>query len=129
MGMWDIQPWGNDGAADWYAEFMESTKLRSQWLTAMQPGADGDPDQVRAAIAIFIMLGRVYVWPTEHLDSDLELSLTECRKLLAVEEYTESEELLEQISLELAELESRRKPNASPSSDSPKAKRPWWGFW
>ncbi|HDN60149.1 MAG: hypothetical protein DRP93_05335 [Candidatus Neomarinimicrobiota bacterium] len=31
MGMWDIEPYDNDAAADWLGDLMDSTKLGEAW--------------------------------------------------------------------------------------------------
>ena len=61
--MWALQPWDNDQAADWFGGFMDRTRLRDEWLKGIQADPVDEPDIVRAAAAVFVMLGRVYVWP------------------------------------------------------------------
>jgi len=36
MGTWGPKPWGNDTAADWYHDFMVSTKTRDRWLSGIK---------------------------------------------------------------------------------------------
>lgn len=124
--MWDYKPWDNDGAADWYGDLMDSTKLRDTWLQGIKEDPIDSPDIVRAAAGLFIMLGRVYIWPIDYYDSDLELTINQLEIVAENEEYKEIPELIEIISGELNELRSRLK-NASP--DSAQSSKPWWKFW
>ena len=124
--MWDFKPWDNDGAADWYGDLMDDTQLRKSWLTGINEDPVNSPDIVRAATGLFIMLGRVYIWPIDEYDNDLELSINQLKRVSENEEYKEIPELIEIIKGEIVELESRLKKN---SSDKPLSKKPWWKFW
>jgi len=129
MGMWDIKPWDNDEAADWYTDVMETCQIRKKWLEGIKADLTDEFDTVRAAIGLFIMLGRVYIWPIETYDKDLELAISKCESLQKVDEYQESPELLEQIGFELEELKSRRKPNEGTQSQQMTTDKKWWQFW
>jgi hypothetical protein len=124
--MWDYKPWDNDGAADWYGDLMENTKLRDIWLEGIKEDPIDSPDVVRAAAGLFIMLGRVYIWPIDNYDNDLELTISQLGKVAENEEYKEVPELIEIISEELNELESRLKKD---SPDSTPSAKPWWKLW
>jgi len=125
MGMWAYKPWDNDSAADWYADLMDNTQLRTQWLSGINSNTSDQADVVRAAVGLFIMLGRVYIWPIEHYDTDLGLAVKQAECLLSVPEYQESPELIEIIKLEIQELKSRQ---ASPPKGTVDNKK-WWQFW
>ncbi len=130
MGMWAFNPWDNDQAADWYGDFMESTKFREAWLRGINENPVEEPDVVRAAAALFVMLGRVYVWPIEAYDEDLEHSIAALEKVSNCEEYAESSELLEAIAVEIAELKTRRKKNPDLTADAPSVNpKSWWKIW
>lgn len=130
MGMWAFKPWDNDQAADWYGDFMESTNFREVWLRGINENPMEEPDIVRAAAALFVMLGRVYVWPIDAYDEDLEHSIAALEKVAKCEEYAESPELLDSIAVEIEELKTRRKKTpdsaSAPSSVNP---MPWWKIW
>lgn len=129
--MWAFNPWDNDSAADWYDEFMDDTKLRSAWLKGINKDATEEFEEVRAAISIYLMLGRVYVWPIDHLDDDLALCIAQSEKILNLPQVQESGELVEQIRAELKALESRKKPNVECELDQQHEidNKPWWAFW
>lgn len=131
MGMWAFNPWDNDSAADWYGEFMDETKLRSVWLKGIKKDAIDEFEEVRAAVSIYLMLGRVYVWPIDHLDEDLALCIKQTEKMLSDPENLESEELIAEIKAELTELKSRETSDSEvpQSSDSPAETKAWWAFW
>lgn len=123
MGMWDIQPWDNDQAADWYAGFMGDTNFREHWLKGINESIeDGEADAVRAAAALFIMLGRVYIWPIEHYDNDLQLVITRLNAVMTCEEYQECEELVDAVKAEIQELENRQTPGYRVSNP----RSTWW---
>lgn len=131
MGTWGINPWDSDKAADWYSEVMESCRIREKWLEGMRSNLEDDAEVVRAAVGLFLMLGRVYVWPIKQYDKDLELAISKCEALLKVDELEEVPEFIEQIRLELQELQSRREPQ-EPAATAPErglATRRWWKFW
>ena len=129
MGMWAFEPWGNDEAADWFGDFMDSTQLRKEWLKGIKADPVESPGVVRAAAALFVMLGRVYVWPIKTFDEDLELTIASLAGLVEAGEYAEPPELVAAIEQEVAELKSRRKPSGSPSAPPSESSKPWWKFW
>ena len=124
--MWDFKPWDNDGAADWYGDLMDETNLRKSWLEGINEDPIDSPDIVRAAAGLFIMLGRVYIWPIDSFDEDLELTIVQLKKVENNEEYKELPKLIEIIQGEIVELESRLKKDSSGKSV---ATKPWWKFW
>jgi len=111
MGMWGIEPWDNDGAADWFGDFMDATNIREQWLAAITLDDEDEFEEIRAAVWIFLQLGRTYVWPIDKLDNDLELAIKACDVVLGNEDLIEEvPDSIERVRSEKAELESRRRP-------------------
>jgi hypothetical protein len=111
MGMWGIEPWDNDGAADWFGDFMDATKIREHWIKTITLDDEDSFEEIRAAIWIFIQLGRVYVWPIDELESDLVLAINACNVVLGNEDLVEEvPDLIERVKSEKLELESRRRP-------------------
>lgn len=129
MGMWAFEPWGNDEAADWFGDFMDRTQLRREWLKGINADPVEAPAVVRAAAALFVMLGRVYVWPIKTFDQDLELTIASLSALVEAGEYAEPPELVAAIEQEVAELKSRRKPSGNPGAPPSESCKPWWKFW
>jgi hypothetical protein len=109
--MWGNEPWSNDSAADWFGDVMEKTSLRDEWLIGITANPEEDFEAVRAAAWLFLQLGRVYVWPVEDLDEDLERAIGALNAVRRVEEVEEDDELVEAIAGEIRELESRRSPH------------------
>lgn len=109
MGMWAFAPWDNDDAADWFGDFMDKTRLRAAWLEGINSDVSESPGIVRAAAALFLMLGRVYVWPISTFDEDLEKTISALSAVAECDEYQELPELITLINEEIAELKSRRK--------------------
>jgi len=84
MGMRGNEAWDNDGAADWFGGLMSSTGLRDKWHATMtEEFYDDEAEQARAALWLFAQLGRVYIWPIDHLDDDVKLALEVADKMLA----------------------------------------------
>lgn len=129
--MWALAPWDNDEAADWYGDLMGETKLRQAWLKGISEDPSGSPEVVRAAGVLFVMLGRVYVWPIDSFDQDLELAITAMSKVADCAEFQEAPELKSLITTEIEELKSRRRKPDEPKSNAPPAAqtKPWWRFW
>ena len=129
MGMWDVKPWDNDEAADWFGDLMDRTQLRQEWLKGIKADPAENPGVVRAAAALFVMLGRVYVWPIKTFDQDLELTIASLTAVVEAGEYAEPPELVAAIEQEVTELKSRRKPTETPYAPPSGAGKPWWKFW
>ena len=129
MGMWAFAPWDNDEAADWYGDLMDRTKLRDAWLDGINKDPTDSPGVVRAAGALFVMLGRVYIWPIKTFDEDLERTIAALSRVVESDEYQEAPELIALIDQEIEELKSRRKPSDKTTSASQRDEKPWWKFW
>ena len=129
MGMWAFAPWDNDEAADWYGDLMDRTKLRGAWLDGINREPTDSPGVVRAAGALFVMLGRVYIWPIKTFDEDLERTIAALSRVVESDEYQEAPELIALIDQEIEELKSRRKPSDKTTSASQRDEKPWWKFW
>ncbi|MEO0459364.1 MAG: hypothetical protein AAF219_00885 [Myxococcota bacterium] len=110
MGMWGLDPWDNDAAADWFGDLMDTTQLRRHWLSAIEGDAEDDPERVRAAVWLFLQLGRVYVWPIDHLESDLELAIRAAERLKSNEELLEVDGIGSKFEREYRELVAQRRP-------------------
>lgn len=110
MGMWDFEAWDNDAAADWFREVMDQTGLRAKWLEGINSDLEDKYEIARAAIWLFTQLGRVYIWPIDNYDSDLELAISVGEKLASCEWLNEEvPQYIEKLKLEIEELKSRRK--------------------
>ena len=130
MGMWAFAPWDNDEAADWYGDLMEETRLREVWLKGIGDDPKESPDIVRAAGALFVMLGRVYVWPIKDFDRDLEQTISALSEVAKCDDYQELPELQELIASEIAELKGRRKSEVEQANvPATLQKKPWWRLW
>lgn len=108
MGMWDIAPWDNDAAADWFGALFATPGLREQWLSAIESDPDDDVEVVRAAAWLFLQLGRNYVWPVDEFDADVERTIAALTGALDSDAAEELPELADAIRAELAEATSRR---------------------
>jgi hypothetical protein len=76
MGTWGTAPWDNDYAADWFGDALIEIGLAQRVAQTLQGGFEAaDAEEVRAAAAVLLLLGHVYVWPIEELEAHLELAV------------------------------------------------------
>ena len=112
--MWDSKPWDNDVAADWFGKLMDQTNMpalvRKTLLLTNEEDAYGEHSpKLRAAAYCVLTFGRVYVWPINELDRDLQLAILALKKVLLDDAYCYSDEITDQIEHEIEELERRVK--------------------
>jgi hypothetical protein len=124
MGTWDVLPWDNDAAADWFGDLFERTDLASRVEQGLRLDAAEHFEEVRAAAAVLIMLGRTYIWPVDRLDKDLRLAIGQLQAVAKVPEFADAPEILDSLKREIEELSSR----LTPGGESARPK-PWWKFW
>lgn len=128
MGAWGKLPWDNDGAADWFGDLFDKTKLAKEVEDTLKLDAQDSHEEIRAAASVLLFLGRVYIWPIHDLDRHLALAADRLDEVSRVDVIAESPEFVEEIRGEIQELRSRiKKPSASPPPPPPPKK--WWQFW
>jgi hypothetical protein len=103
MGAWGTTPWDNDGAADWFAELFETTGLAKRVEETLNEDPEDAAEEIRAAAHVLTALGRVYIWPVEHLDRHLKLAVQKLEAISELEDYEGDEA----IAAEIAELRAR----------------------
>jgi hypothetical protein len=133
MGKWDIEPWDDDKAADWFADLFERTKLAQHVEAALNGNPNGESEKIRAAASLLIFLGRPFVWPIDDLNRHLALAADRLEEVARLEEAGDlgpSPELVAQIRLEIEELRSRiKEPDTSAPQIKWLPKKKWWQFW
>jgi hypothetical protein len=127
MGAWDKFPWDNDGAADWFADLFEKTKLAKQVEDTLKLQVEDSHEEIRAAASVVLFLGRNYIWPIHDLDRHLTLAADRLEAVSRLDVVGESPELVDEIRAEIQELRSRIK--TSGNSQPPPPPRKWWKFW
>ncbi|MEM9540550.1 MAG: DUF4259 domain-containing protein [Cyanobacteria bacterium P01_E01_bin.42] len=110
MGMWGIEAYDNDCAADWLSDLMDSTKLREAWLKGINTDLDDEPEIPRAAVWLFVQLGYVYVWPIANYNKDLELAISVADRLRHDDYFLEVAGMKDKLEQEYSELVRRRHP-------------------
>lgn len=128
MGAWDKMPWDNDGAADWFGDLFEKTKLANQVEDTLKLDVEDSHEEIRAAASVLLFLGRVYIWPVHDLDRHLTLAADRLEEVSRVDVIAELPELVEEIRAEIQELRSRVKTSGT-SQSPPPPPRKWWQFW
>jgi len=128
MGTWDKLPWDNDGAADWFGDLFDKTKLHQHVENTLQQNVTDSHEEIRAAASVLLFLGRAYIWPGHDLDRHLTLAASQLEEISRLDEITESPEIVDEIRAEIQELRSRIKaPGTSQQPPPPSGK--WWQFW
>jgi len=101
--------WDNDGAADWFSDMFEATRLAKYVEETLQRDVAEYHEEVRAAAYMVVALGRVYIWPIEDLDNHLALAIAKLEEIKALEIYQEVPDFVKAIDEEVAVLKSRLK--------------------
>lgn len=83
MGAWGMDPWDNDGAADWFGDLWSDSTMVDGVLAALN--VEGDEATV-AALWLCSHLCRVYVWPIDRLDETLDAGIAAAERILAGED-------------------------------------------
>ena len=108
--MWESKPWDNDKAADWFAKLMRKSDFPSQIRASLVLVGEANTPILRAAVFCMLQFGRVYIWPINDLKKDLQLAILALERVLEDEEYCYSDNMIEEINVELDELKNRISP-------------------
>lgn len=121
MSAWGALPWENDDAADWFAQFMTTTNIRAVVMQTVQEESAADSleslNRIRAAISVFILLGRNYIWPIDTYDDDLESIYAKAIELQERSQNIQWDALSEQLDREITELNARRSKPINKAKD------------
>ena len=128
MGTWARLPWDNDSAADWFGDTFDKTGLAHRVEETLNLSVDDSAEEIRAAAAVVLLLGRVYVWPIKDLDRHLALAANRLEEIKNKRIYAEAPEIESLIILEIQELRGRIKGHPQ-SRPAPKPTEKWWKFW
>lgn len=110
MGAWGTAAWDNDGAADWYGNLFQVTKLAARVeKTLKKKDVEEYYEEIRAAAYVLVALGQVYIWPVDLLDQHLRLAIKRLEEIKMLEEL-EGGEFGKAIDQEIAILHSRLQP-------------------
>lgn len=82
MGYWGDESWENDSSADWFSNVFKQTKLDQVIASSLSKEVDDfTRDEIRGAISLFIMLGRVYVYNSGTLNEQHQLCIQKAKEL------------------------------------------------
>ena len=125
MGAWGVAPWDSDSAADWYGDLFDEIPLAAKVEETLNADPEEYAEEIRAAAALLILLGRTYMWPVDDMDRHLELAIAQMEKVQAT--YEDEPELASAVAEEIAVLKSRLANN----QDGPTVQQPtsWGKFW
>jgi hypothetical protein len=116
VGVWSVQPWGNDEAADWFASFFRDLDIDALRAAFKYYDAWGE---IRAACYVLQSLGYGSVWPTDRLEDLkelLDLGIAHLEKMLNppdqswdyLELWGHDPEVIAALQQQLSELQERR---------------------
>ena len=125
MGAWGVAPWDSDSAADWYGDLFDEIPLAVKVEETLNADPEEYAEEIRAAAALLIMLGRTYMWPVDDMDRHLELAIAQMEKVQAT--YEDEPEFASAVAEEITVLKSRLANN----QDGPTVPQPtsWGKFW
>jgi len=125
MGAWGVAPWDNDSAADWFGDLFDEIPLAARVEGILNADPEEYAEEIRAAAALLIMLGRTYMWPVDDMDRHLELAIAQMEKVQA--RYEDEPEFASAVAEEIIVLKSRLSNN----QDGPTVPQPtsWGNFW
>jgi hypothetical protein len=106
MGAWGVEPWDNDAAADWFGDTFEKTRLAQLVEQTLQLDVDDYYEEIRAAAYLVRLLGRTYIWPVDDIDRHRVLAADRLQAVLDAGVFEESDEFIEAVRAEIAELRS-----------------------
>jgi hypothetical protein len=110
MGAWGTAAWENDGAADWFGDLFDATRLAKRVEETLKQDPDEAHEEIRAAAHVLAALGRVYIWPVSELQGHLRLAIDGLERIKALEIYAQSPGLVAAIEDEIHALRTRVKP-------------------
>jgi hypothetical protein len=119
MGDWNVQPWANDEAVEWFYNFWKEHDF-SVLINEIKyfDRREERYDSVRAASYLLQNLGVAYVWPSVHL-KDLRPLLVQAISILSnminppddswrfLDMWGNSAEMIESVKRQIAVLETR----------------------
>jgi hypothetical protein len=123
MGTWDAAPWDNDAAADWFGDLFDQTGVAMRVEETLLLDPQEAHEEIRAAAAMLLFLGRTYVWPIDDLDRHLKLAIKRLEEIEKLGVYEEAPEIVERVRREAELLRSRLRDGKLVDDE---AARQWW---
>lgn len=82
MGAWGIEPWDNDGAADWFDDLFDKTGLARHIEAGLNLEIEDYHEEVRAAAYLVRKLARGYIWPADDIERIRALAADRLQEIL-----------------------------------------------
>jgi hypothetical protein len=108
MGAWGIEPFANDGAADWFGDLWDEFGVPKRVEETLGLDPEDFHEEIRAAAYLLIQLGDTYRWPVGLIDRHCALAVDQLERILELGIYEEIE-FQEAIRGEIQVLRSRVK--------------------
>ena len=126
LGAWDRSPWDNDSAADWFGDLFDEIPLAQKVEETLNLDPQEHHEDIRAAAAILIMLGRTYIWPIDDIDRHLQLAISRLEQLRDLYVELGGDDWRDTLDDEIAILKSRFSNSKESQTTQP---RGWENFW
>jgi hypothetical protein len=84
MGAWGEEPYDNDTAGDWFDDTMDKMKIAKRVEKALKSKWENEQ---RAAAYLLEQLGRVYIYPIDHLERHLAMASVRMQQILDDKEW------------------------------------------
>lgn len=125
MGAWDLAPWDDDSAADWFGDLFDEIPLANKVEEALNLDPEESAAEIRAAASLLIMLGRTFIWPIDDIDRHLQMAISQMERVQAV--FEDEPDFASAVADEIAILKSRQ----ANVKDGPVITQPtsWGNFW
>lgn len=81
MGAWGPDAWDNDTAADWLGDLVERTNLVKEMDQILHLDLE-NYELIRAAASLLRVLGRPFIWPSEHRTRQRKLAASKLQEML-----------------------------------------------
>jgi hypothetical protein len=115
MGAWNLTPWGNDKAVEWFNDFFKATQAHSfveKVLYEMEV-TGSNHEQVRAAISVILFLGRPEIWPIDSWHATVEMAIKRLDEIMQLPLIKNDPDFIEKIQEEKIVLKTRLETDLS----------------
>ena len=104
MGAWGVEPWANDGAADWFDDTFDETGLAKRVESTLNLDVDDYYEEIRAAAYLVRLLARTYIWPVDDIDCHRALAADRLQAVLDSGVFEGEDEFESAVKAEIADL-------------------------
>lgn len=82
VGIWGIEPWANDAAADWFDTLFRATTLDRRIERTLRLPIRRHVEEIRAAAYVVLTFGQPEFWPVDSYERCRELAINRLHEML-----------------------------------------------